>query len=524
MITSKYLLEQTGLSRATLNNYISLRLLPKPVVKRIANEDGAGYITMGYFPEWALERIVEIKTLKKQGVSMHTICSQLSDTNYAEGNPDNNSARIDRPAPIINMANKPQRSNISDTKPEAASTNAAGIKAQESLNLSIDSIPYPAYMINYDCRLVWLNNAAQQTFFSKASIPDRAEERSLLPRLLDWSAGFSQLDKDKLFRAHFNVVKHRLSKETLLRSMFTLPPHDKLWIENSYDSAETPVNTLIQDTILEQSNNTNKRIVAISFREGVLFTYVPENEDANQLLEWLSQRDAVIRSLLSQRLPVLTPVAAMVADLQNSIRICSELPPDEYFQLVNDIWSTLDPIFREYYGAYGKHTGDGMVYYFFPQPDSNYIMNAVLCACKIRECMKSISHKWALKKGWTNQLYMNIGLSEGEEWLGTFKTNTSYELVVLGETINICGRLSEFARFGEIWATKNMVSKLDPNRRGAIEYGVTRKTMEQEIFVPNSYAQISTLIDQENGRHAKLFDISSTAVTQIRSAKESFKI
>jgi len=195
------------------------------------------------------------------------------------------------------------------------------------------------------------------------------------------------------------------------------------------------------------------------------------------------------------------------------------LPPDEYFQLINEIWSALDPIFRKYYGAYGKHTGDGMVYYFFPQPDNNYIMNAILCACEIRECMKVISHKWALKKGWTNQLFMNIGLNEGEEWLGTFKTNTSYELVILGETINICGRLSDFSRYGEIWATKNLVSKLNHAERNSIDYGVIRRTPEQEIFVANSYAQISTLVDKEDVRHLKLIDISSTAVTQIRAIK-----
>ena len=133
--------------------------------------------------------------------------------------------------------------------------------------------------------------------------------------------------------------------------------------------------------------------------------------------------------------------------------------------------------------------------------------------------MRVISHNWALKKGWTNQLFMNIGLNEGEEWLGTFKTNTSYELVVLGETINICSRLSDFAQYGEIWSTKNLVSKLTHAERNSIEYGVTRKTLEQEIFVSNSYAQISTLIDKDNLRHIKLLDISSAAVTQIRAVK-----
>ncbi|MDP3679045.1 MAG: hypothetical protein Q8R23_08165, partial [Methylotenera sp.] len=163
--------------------------------------------------------------------------------------------------------------------------------------------------------------------------------------------------------------------------------------------------------------------------------------------------------------------------------------------------------------------GDGMVYYFFPQPDHNYLMNAILCAGKIREAMKKISHDWSLKKGWTNQLYMNIGLNEGEEWLGTFKTNTSYELVVLGQTINICSRLSDFARFGKIWATKNLVSKLTPSERDLIDYGVSRAGLEQDLFVSNSYAQISTLLNKDDPRSVKLMDISSSAVTEIRAVK-----
>ncbi|MFM2440773.1 MAG: hypothetical protein RLZZ349_500, partial [Pseudomonadota bacterium] len=325
--------------------------------------------------------------------------------------------------------------------------------------------------------------------------------------------------KEALFVNHFNAVKHRLNRESLSKNIAALNPIDRKWLENCYDQALTPENLLIQDTFFYHANIGNQRVVAISFREGVLFTYIPEVEDANQLINWLSRRDSVIRTLLSQQLPVLTPLAAIVADLQNSVRICSELPPDEYFQLINEIWSTLDPIFRKYYGTYGKHTGDGMVYYFFPQPDQNYLMNAILCACEIRETMKKITHNWAIKKGWSNQLYMNIGLNEGQEWLGTFKTNTSYELVVLGETMNVCGRLSDFARLGKIWASKNLVSKLTPSERELIDYGVSRTGAEEELFVSKSYAQISTLLDKDDPRHKKLMDISSSVVTEIRAVK-----
>ncbi len=39
MLTSKQLLEKTGISRATMNNCIALRLLPKPDVEK---PEGAG--------------------------------------------------------------------------------------------------------------------------------------------------------------------------------------------------------------------------------------------------------------------------------------------------------------------------------------------------------------------------------------------------------------------------------------------------------------------------------------------------
>ena len=40
----------------------------------------------------------------------------------------------------------------------------------------------------------------------------------------------------------------------------------------------------------------------------------------------------------------------------------------------------MKPIFCKYYATHGKHVGDGIVYYFFPQPDCNYVLNAIECA------------------------------------------------------------------------------------------------------------------------------------------------
>jgi class 3 adenylate cyclase len=266
--------------------------------------------------------------------------------------------------------------------------------------------------------------------------------------------------------------------------------------------------------------NESWRAFATFFREGILFVYVPGEATHSSLLDFLSRRDVVIRNLLRKRLPVLTQLSVLVADLQNSVKICSELPPEEYFELINEIWTAMGPIFRKYYGTYGKHVGDGMVYYFFPQPDSSYIFNAVACAHELKMAMKKLSMDWQLRKNWFNELYLNIGLQEGQEWLGTFQSTTNVEFAVLGDTINHAARLSDFARFGSVWATKNFVSKLAPEERARVEFGISRRDEgDREHFVASSYSQLGSLVDLESGRYEKLRVIATLPVTEIRSVK-----
>lgn len=239
------------------------------------------------------------------------------------------------------------------------------------------------------------------------------------------------------------------------------------------------------------------------------------------LLGLLEQRYEVVRNLLKKRLPVLTEVAVLVADLQSSERICTELPPEEYFELINQIWATMEPIFRRYYGTHGKHAGDGMVYYFFPHPDCNYIFNALLCAHEIKAAMRKISKAWQLRKNWLNELYLNTGLNEGQEWLGVFHSETKVEFTVLGDTINHAARLSDYARNGTVWATKNLLGKLSSEERQRISYGIRRKNQEgQEILVYSSYSRIGELLDLSVPKHDGLRDIAVLPVTEIIDIKQ----
>ena len=217
-----------------------------------------------------------------------------------------------------------------------------------------------------------------------------------------------------------------------------------------------------------------------------------------------------------RRLPVLADVAVLVAGLQHSNSIWSELPAEEYFDLINHAWATADPIFRRYAGTHGKHPADGMVCYFFPLPTGNYLWNALLAANELREAMRRVSKDWQLRKGWTTELYMNIGIDEGQEWLGTFKSDSNLEFTSLANTINQAARISDFARFGAIWATKNLLGKLSAEERGRLRYGVSRKNGEgQHVFVPFVFSNVRRRTSHTAGGGETVKEVSLLPITEI---------
>lgn len=76
-LTSKDVLERTGISRATLNNYIGTGLIARPEVLPPGADDGNAP-RIGYFPEGTVERIGEIQRLKAQGWSIARIAAHFA--------------------------------------------------------------------------------------------------------------------------------------------------------------------------------------------------------------------------------------------------------------------------------------------------------------------------------------------------------------------------------------------------------------------------------------------------------------
>jgi class 3 adenylate cyclase len=421
--------------------------------------------------------IEEVRRLKQEGLSMAQIIDRLSGA--------------------------PQPAAATQTAP---------------LHLTLDDIGHPAYMLNQNFELVWINAHGQQSLFGgHLELPQTSDARSLF-RLLPvgrddaWSS---------LLHFHIGIAKARLSPEAFGNLCRGLDPVTYARLQAAYiETDPEPVQPVVQSSVLLPARGGGRECFhtayASFFREGIFIVLVPETEHANEMLSLLARRDEVIRGLLRKRLPVLTNLAVLVADLQSSVKICSELPPEEYFELINEIWRVLAPVFRRHKGTYGKHVGDGMVYYFFPQPDSDYLMNALSCALEVRQEIQHLSKAWQIRKQWFNELFLNTGITEGQEWLGTYQSPTSVEFVVLGDTINQAARVSDFARHGSVWVTKSLIGKLPAEERARVAFGVRRRAPEgREVFVASSFSQVSTLLEQEGARMEKLRDIATLPITEI---------
>lgn len=387
------------------------------------------------------------------------------------------------------------------------------------LRLSLDRIEFPAYLVNSRFELEWTNSQAREHLLEmETGLSSDITERNIFDFFLQSNIIMRAEGRDEVLRFHLSIAKNRLPKTSLLALVAKSEDLEKLI--QLYDEVKAVDAKPLLHTIVNLAERGSEEdlytVYASFFREGIFFAYAPLKGDDDSLPALLARRDIVIRDLLKKRRPYLTPLTILVADLQESVKICAELPPEEYFELINDLWGAMEPKLRKYYATHGKHVGDGMVYYFFPQPDCNYVLNAIRCAHEIKETMREINRTWRNRKGWMNTLQLNIGLHVGQEWFGTYQTPTHLEFTALGDTVNMAGRLSDFARSGSIWVTKQMVAQLTMKERNTIRFGIHRRGEDgSEILIPSTYSRISNLVDLDNPRFEKFRDIAVLPVTEI---------
>jgi len=510
-ISSIEIISKTGISRATLNNYIKMNLLPKPDVKKPEESGTIRARMLGYFPETVIDIIGQIKKMKKDGFSMDEIIRRLASNDLTSIPEDE----------IMREISESQNSAGDNQTIPSEETPSGGISvtALKPLSLTINDITCPAYLLNNCFEIDWINDAAQNKLFhQKIHAIKEPSGRNIFPLLMRKGHENKNI-KDCLVDFQLSFVREKIAKNDLKNLYEGITQHEIEELEKRYDHVEMQPRQTVNKIPLKLCDASGNRIADsvyyMVFREGTLFIHTPVDHSVQGIADLLSSRSRVINDLLRQRMPTLVSFCVLVADLQNSVRICAELPPEEYFELINQIWACVEGSFKQYYGTYGKHTGDGMLYYFLKERDNRYMINAVFCALEIREKVKKLSMDWKIRKGWFNELYLNIGINEGQEYFGTIPSAPSIEFTALGDSVNYAGRLSNFARYGAIWTTKNLINKLTTEEKAGLRYGIRHQDQDREIFIENTFSRIIDLMMQEDIKTSKFMDIATLAATEI---------
>lgn len=503
LIDSKELLNRSDISRATLNNYIKLGIIPRPLVKSPAG-GLKGTKKIGYFPETVLDTISEIKKMKGEGKSMGSIARKVR-------------AVTDERPPYAG----PERR---EPDPSSGGPQDAGTAIQMEdgcLKLTLDEIKTPAYLLNYQFEIEWINETAEHSIFGKPIKSIRnVELRNVFRLFLSWEFSNFVRNWENFLDYHMAFYKVKMEKENLSQLYTGMSRRETQYLHTAYDRVQKiPMEKIYQHVVdIEGPSGTKDRYIVYTtfFREGMFFLYTHADTVTEGITEFLSNREVVVRDLLQQRLPTLVSFSVLVADLQNSVRICAELPPEEYFELINSMWRILEESFRQYNGIYGKRIGDGVVYYFLKKQDPDYIMNSINCALAIRERMTGFSNEWKARKKWLNDLYLNMGINEGQEYFSTTApSSTNVEFTALGDTINYASRLSNLARYGTILTTKNLMNQLDDPHRGTFRYGIRKKAEDREVFIENVFSRVDDLLKGNETWRQRFADISTLPITEI---------
>ena len=504
MITSKDIIAKTGISRATLNNYIRMGILPKPVVGPPRTGDH-GVKQIGYFPDEVLARLDRVKVLKGQGRSMDEIAGLFQSQSEADTDVQNVVSEKRVSAPVGRERTVRPYTRFTDRE----------------LKVTICDIKSPAYLVNRDFEIEWVNKQAEEYVFHKKvkSLVD-GKARNIFRMFLDKQQSGSANSWADLTLLHLTVLQRQVNENGLAGLCKDMTARECETIQDIFNSRsilhQQQVYRLPVTITLPGEVSKNYLVYTMSFREGTFFVYIPDEGIGNDLMALLTQRERVISDLLKHKMPTLASLCVLASDLQDSVRISAELLPGEYFELINGLWECSGPVFEKYNGVYGKHVGDGVLYYFLDNPGDNYIRNCINCAIELREVVSDFSDKWKGAKGWDNDLFLNTGINEGQEFFGTIRSANNIEFTALGDTINTAARLSEFAQNGQIWTSKNLVSKLDQEQRNLLRFGVHKNNDPSDRFIRDSFSRITDLVSTEKQQYNHFRTIAGLPITEIK--------
>lgn len=150
-----------------------------------------------------------------------------------------------------------------------------------------------------------------------------------------------------------------------------------------------------------------------------------------------------------------TVVTIFFVDIRNFTKIAEELPPQEVTSILNEYFSTIEPVIAKYHGIVNKYIGDGLLAVFGePVKNNEHALNAVLCGIEIIDKIILLREKFIKE----NKPLINIGIgvNTGEVFAGNIGTEERLEYTVIGDNVNLASRIEAY---NQILKTQFLISE-----------------------------------------------------------------
>ena len=182
-------------------------------------------------------------------------------------------------------------------------------------------------------------------------------------------------------------------------------------------------------------------------------------------IKLLQDKNTVLESLIDFHSPEPNPVeerpiiTILFTDIESSSAIASQLDPEEWFSLIDEIQRLCGDLIKKHGGEVIQYLGDGLLALFgvleMSEQDAE---NAVRAGLEIQTCISNL--KWApeIQKIISSQtpsgkIHLRISIHTDRVAIGRLGTYTRRELTATGEAMNLAGKLQKFALPGSVLIT-----------------------------------------------------------------------
>ena len=207
----------------------------------------------------------------------------------------------------------------------------------------------------------------------------------------------------------------------------------------------------------------------IDFRSTILNlkkTYAINEDKNNQLKKTFGRylSDEIVNQLIEE--PEGTKIGGderrivvLMSDVRGFTMMCRHNSSKDVLKVLNHYFEIMSEIIRKYNGTVIEFVGDGILAVFgAPIEDEHMEINAVCAALEMQKSMEDIN-KWNDDNSLPN-LEIGIGINSGDAIVGNMGSEQTTKFNVIGDCVNMCGRIESYTVGGQVYVSDNIVSSI----------------------------------------------------------------